>query len=72
MRILDPRTWFQPRGRTLLIDHGRVGCPNRGDADLERCYTCGHMLAVTDGRNPKVICDFGVDDRLAAFVRRSG
>lgn len=72
MRTLDPRSWFRPRGRALLVDCGRVGCPVRGDTDLENCFTCGHMRSMSDGTSPRVICDYRVENSLAAFARRSG
>ena len=72
MRILEPRTWFRPRGQTLVIDSGRVGCPFRGDADVESCFACGHMLRITAGSPPRVVCDFRPENRFAAFARRSG
>ena len=25
---------------SLLIDHGRVACPLRGDTDIETCWAC--------------------------------
>jgi hypothetical protein len=72
MRIPDPRRWFHARGRALLIDHGRIGCPVRGDADLESCFACGHMRALSGGPNPRVTCDYRPDDSMAVFARRSG
>ena len=72
MRIRDPRRWFTAPGRVLLIDYGRVGCPIRGDADLESCFACGHMRALSGGPHPKVICDYRPDNSLAIFARRSG
>jgi hypothetical protein len=49
-----------------------VGCPASGDADLERCFTCGHLVGMSDGRHPRVVCDYRFDNPLASFVRRSG
>ena len=72
MQIPDPRAWLRRRGRALLIDAGRVGCPASGDADLERCFTCGHLVGMSDGRYPRVVCDYRFDNPLASFVRRSG
>lgn len=72
MPILDLRAWFRPRGQSLLIDAGRVGCPYRGDADVESCFACGHLRTITSGRSPRVVCDFRPENRLAAFARRSG
>jgi hypothetical protein len=72
MRILEPRTWFKPSGRGLLIDYGRVGCPVRGDADVESCFSCGLMLSITGGANPRVVCGYHPENRLSAFARRSG
>ena len=71
MRIFEPRTWFRPRGQTLVIDAGRVGCPFRGDADIECCFACGHMLHISDSVPARLVCDYRPENQLAAFARRS-
>jgi hypothetical protein len=72
MQFPDPRTWFRPPEQLLLIDAGRVGCPFRGDADVECCFACGHMIQISGGRQPRVVCDYRPERQLTTFVRRFG
>lgn len=70
MPSLDPRTWFAPLGRPLVVQRGQVVCPNRGDVDVEICLACGHMVALRSGRNGAVICSYRADDTAEVYVRR--
>jgi hypothetical protein len=70
MSGLDPRTWFKRHGRSLVVEAGRVACPNRGDADVETCLACGHMLALSRGAREAVVCAYRADDTATVFVQR--
>lgn len=31
---------MKAKATTLVVDEGRVRCPNRGDVEIDRCYDC--------------------------------
>jgi len=41
--------------QTLLVDHGRVMCPLRGDIDVETCLGCKSLKAVGLDEHPSFI-----------------
>lgn len=69
---MDPRTWIWSGGRNLIVDAGRVGCPARGDVDMEECFACGRMLRFHDGEQPVVACGQPLGDPMLSLVDRAG
>ncbi len=54
----------------LLVDHGEVTCPRRGNADIEQCFVCGWMVEHDfDAAQPNLRCvarvEPGLADRIA-------
>ncbi len=56
------------RGLGLEIEAGQVMCPQRGVADVERCFTCGRFAGV-DSTGRLLACGpaVGPDIELSAF-----
>lgn len=43
--------------RELLVNAGRVGCPRRGDADIDHCFICPDLMDVReDPEGLAVLC----------------
>ena len=42
-----PRDWH-------LIDAGRVGCPIRGDLDIDYCAGCNHLVDLVVGEEEEI------------------
>ena len=43
------------RGLGLAVSGGRVGCPRRGDIDMEQCLVCPLLDDVDDSARPRVV-----------------
>jgi hypothetical protein len=42
----------------LYIDHGRVNCPERGDTDIDLCFTCLKLVDfASDGATERLVCN---------------
>jgi hypothetical protein len=63
MQILDPRVWPTSRSVRLAIEDGRVGCPAHGDADIEACFACGHLVTIEGDLEARVVCGYPADMR---------
>ena len=63
MRFLDWEYNLTPRSgpQFLSIDDGQVFCPQHGEIDVERCFTCAHMRSIRSESDPAVECDFPLD-----------
>ena len=63
---------FRPKLLNLLIDRGRVACPQRGDIDIDVCAGCESLVRFDDKASPPVICCRGEPPRLEVLEARIG